>query len=462
VYIIQPLFGPGTSTPDYGATYPFAINASGIVAGVTYSLQQVPSLPGPQYTETGALWHDGRLIYSQPWAQSNSSCLYSVNAATEAAGVRATENSPTQQGDLVREFAVSDLPSAAGVGSIATHINDAGLAVGWSWDNPESFIYDEHSSLIVARIPPVPGKAKSAAMAINASQQVVGTSDDHGFCFESGSLKDLGLAGFVSSINNAGIACGSIGKPEPQNFSPGIWDVNQTSASFVELPVPAGFLGGHADGINLRGDVVGSCWTANEMDESRSAYLYSNGVSIDLNSRVFVAGWHLTYATAINDAGQITGYGTYKGQRVGFVMTPGLLAPPPPRTGHHRVRVPELVATLLGGVAVDGSGWAIIDGHANPVGPYGPWLSLAAAKRDALTALALDELAMYIENASTRTAVRTALIESASLSLKALGGSAEQGRSVDGRQNLAAISGRQIPAIALVNGKLRTPRNIPR
>jgi uncharacterized membrane protein len=431
MYDIQPLYGPGTIIPGEADTYPFGINSQGDVTGVNYAVLG-DSQTGPEYTEMGAIWRDAKLVFTQPWNAENDSCLYSINGSGVAVGVRATDNSPTQLADYVRGVLVYDLGPAVGQGSIATHVNEPGLATGWSWSAVDSFIYDTNINKVVASIPPLPGTSHSYASAINSAGQVVGASDDNGFFFAGGALKDLGPVGFVTKINDASMACGSIGKPYPQAYVPVIWDTTQPSPTPIQLPVPGGFIGGHADGINIHGDVVGSCWPAGSIDTNQSAYIYSGGFSTDLNGLIEVAGWHLDYATAINDAGQITGYGTYLGQQVGFLLTPRQIRWWP-RPRPHSFTVPELVGTLLGGVAVDAGGWLIVAGHHVPVDPWGPFLSMDAAKRDALIALALDEVATYITEAKARETVRRALIQVAQGQIENLAKLAGEGRSFPGQ-----------------------------
>jgi hypothetical protein len=427
MYTIQPLYGTGSIIPGDAATYPFGINAQGDVAGVNYAVLQ-DSQTGAEYTEMGAIWKNAKLVFTQPWNSENNSCLYSINGSNVAVGVRATNNSDTQVADYVKGVIVYDFDPSTGNGSIATHVNENGMASGWSWGKTDSFVYDTNSNKVVSWISPLPGKSRSVATAINLSGQVVGTSDDNGFFFNGGTLKDLGPAGFVPYINDAGMACGSIGKPYPQAYVPATWDTTQSSPSPVEIPVPAGFIGGHADGINIHGVIVGSCWMAGSIDENQSAFVYSSGFSTDLNTLIRTVGWHLEYATAINDSGQIIGYGTYLGQHVGFLLTPWQIPWWPPQRVPY-LTVPALVGTLLGGVAVDGGGWIIVGGHPIPVDPWGAWLSLGAAKRDALIALALDEAAMYITDASAREAVRRTLIQVAREQVENLATTANQGRT---------------------------------
>ena len=52
------------------------------------------------------------------------------------------------------------------------------------------------------------------------------------------------------------------------------------------------------------------------------AFLYSNGTMTDLNALI-PSGWTLEQANAINDAGQIVGYGyNPQGQQDAFLLTP--------------------------------------------------------------------------------------------------------------------------------------------
>ena len=69
-------------------------------------------------------------------------------------------------------------------------------------------------------------------------------------------------------------------------------------------------------GINASGQVVGNFGNV--------AFLYTSGSGlVDLNSLIDpLSGWQLSTALAINDAGQITGWGRIGGERHAFLLTP--------------------------------------------------------------------------------------------------------------------------------------------
>jgi probable HAF family extracellular repeat protein len=76
----------------------------------------------------------------------------------------------------------------------------------------------------------------------------------------------------------------------------------------------------HAYGINDNGQVVGCSSTTNGDD----AFIYSGGKMTDLNNLIPAnPGWTLTQANAINDSGQIVGFGfNPSGQTHAFLLTP--------------------------------------------------------------------------------------------------------------------------------------------
>ena len=76
-----------------------------------------------------------------------------------------------------------------------------------------------------------------------------------------------------------------------------------------------------ASGINDSDEVVGY---GNISNNAPHAFLWAQAAGMrDLNSLIPAnSGWVLINANAINRLGQITGYGTFKGNNHGFLLSP--------------------------------------------------------------------------------------------------------------------------------------------
>jgi probable HAF family extracellular repeat protein len=72
--------------------------------------------------------------------------------------------------------------------------------------------------------------------------------------------------------------------------------------------------------INDSGQVTGFSTLANRAGRP---FIYDNGVMSDLNSLIDpLSGWMLLESDAINNNGQITGFGNFNGQTRGFLLSP--------------------------------------------------------------------------------------------------------------------------------------------
>jgi probable HAF family extracellular repeat protein len=164
----------------------------------------------------------------------------------------------------------------------------------------------------------LPGGSSSSGQGINASGQVTGfsatTSSNHAFLYSAGTgMTDLGTlpggsSSFGAGINAAGQVTGyantTSSKYHAFLYSAGI--------GMVALGTLPGDSGSAGSGINASGQVTGSS-NINASGQAPRAFLYSAATGmIDLNTVLpSGSGWTLYAATAINDAGQITGYGLH-------------------------------------------------------------------------------------------------------------------------------------------------------
>ncbi len=242
------------------------------------------------------------------------------------------------------------LGTLGGTDSGAVGINDAGVIVGWadtSSNSTHAFMYVNGTMVDLGTL----GGSDSVANAINSSGVVTGSSDvvttvnnggnntqqghghgqgsgssnwttetnTHAFLYADGVMTDLGTLGGDNSygidINDSGQVVGysDVSNTEQHAF---LYD----GGTMIDL----GTLGGstsQALGINESGTVVG--WSTDSSGSS-TAFVYLDGTMIDLNTLLSdsITGWDLQYAYAINDSGQIIGFGTYNGQVRAFLLTP--------------------------------------------------------------------------------------------------------------------------------------------
>ena len=64
----------------------------------------------------------------------------------------------------------------------------------------------------------------SGAAAINDAGETAGVASGRCCHWRQGVTTDLGPAKLVEDINQQGMICGSVDRPYPQNFVPGVWD----------------------------------------------------------------------------------------------------------------------------------------------------------------------------------------------------------------------------------------------
>lgn len=266
-----------------------------------------------------------------------------------------------------------------GTFSTADGINDSGQAVGWSTTNgqnvPHGFRWTQAQGM--TDLGTLSGGTYSYAIAITKNGVICGYSDsgssngvgDAVVWTPANKIMDLGslpggpLFNEALTINDhyqiAGAALYQSG-----NFQAFYWT---PSSSLKPLPTFPGATNSAAGGNNLAGVIVGSsnsgtnsngiavAWDTklkihtlgtlpgdassfasyiNDLDEAVGASANSSGTSRaviwtksggikDLNKLIPPnSGWNLIFAIQINNAGQITGYGTINGENHAFLLTP--------------------------------------------------------------------------------------------------------------------------------------------
>jgi uncharacterized membrane protein len=404
-------------------------NSESIAWGLSLEGHVVGCAFGPNGS-FGVRWQGGQIDFSLD-ANSHSD-LHDVNRSGDAVGVIGDNDPTTSRAVLVRAGQVQDLSGLVGKGSSASGINDNGLVCGSSQDG-KAFVCDPDAGKVLHWIETVTGgaigpDANAKALAINGYGNVAGyaapsalysgyvSSPGKGFFYKSqdGTTKFLEGDG-ATDLNGSNIVCGSLTSLTSLDDVPARWDANQAEPKPWTLPLPEGFITGQANGINNHGDVVGRACNKAFFDLTHvSAFIYSHSEdkSVDLNTLISDPDWHLDYASRINDARQIIGYGTYRGQGpMAFLLVPQRVWQFQKKLD---IDLPASFEVIIGNLIVGGSGWIIsLKGDHRPQPKPGPEprMQWHADTREALMGLVLDTLARSIPDRGTQEQVRRELLE---------------------------------------------------
>jgi probable HAF family extracellular repeat protein len=211
------------------------------------------------------------------------------------------------------------------------------------------------------------GGLNTGAYGINDNGQIVGSFDTitnvhvpHAFLYSGGTIQDLGSLG--------GDAAGALGiNNNGQIVGYASLSNNAQHAFLYSVGVmhDLGTLGGDecvAQAINTQGQIVGWSYLPDPNSTVEHAIFCRNGVMVDLNTLIPAnSGWTLEEALAINDLGQIAGYGiNSNGQEHAFLLTPS------PAPSGEPLLPTWGVAGLLLGVATFGMGF--LARRTSPVG----------------------------------------------------------------------------------------------
>lgn len=273
--------------------FPFSaargINRSGQIVG-GWDLNYRPGGGGgPAGLRQTFVWRDGRMTILGNESPPNLDFANAINDSGQVAGT--AEPDEGFHAVLWTESKAQTLPLPAGFTETRAYaLNDAGMVVGSAAkDNGHGLDYHgilwrKGKAIDLGMIPY--GGAYCEAFGINNQGQITGSSNGRAFLWQNGKMQDLGL------------------------LSPG-------------YPYSV------AHGINNHGQIVGE---ANNASPKSHAFLWQKGTLYDLNALIPTeAGWVLENARAINNGGQIVGWGQRGGKKRAFLLT-SLPIPPAPAT----------------------------------------------------------------------------------------------------------------------------------
>ena len=256
---------------------------------------------------------DGSIVALPPLAGDSTAIAFSINSRGLVVG--GSESQTSSSAVLWTNGVPLDL-GTPGTSSDATGINASGEVVGVkvTLGRGEAFLWTEATGMQGLGF--LRGRRNgSDAQAINRFGQVVGSSGDYAFIWsKTTGMKSLGkLPGYddsaASAINDLGQVAGI---SQCTNCSlethATLW--SKAKGSMLDLGVLPGASSSAAHGINNVGQVVGQ--VAYSLNDYRGFVWSPSTGMLDLNTLIPAnSGWFLQYALAINDQGQIVGYGLY-------------------------------------------------------------------------------------------------------------------------------------------------------
>src|SRR5499427_378135 len=221
---------------------------------------------------------------------------------------------------------------SGGASSAAFQINSAGEVSGDSFLSNGKVNATSWTNKLIKNLGALPGSIFTAGLAVNDLGSIVGESvfsygppfKSHAFLWNGSTMKDLGtLSGGTSSMANAINLTGIVVGQSDGSSTGGLWHAVQwgTGGGIKDLGVLKGGTYSVAFGVNDLDVVVGY---GNISTNAPHAMIWTAGSGMkDLNSEIpSGTGWTLINANAINNVGQITGYGSKNGHNHAFVLTP--------------------------------------------------------------------------------------------------------------------------------------------
>jgi probable HAF family extracellular repeat protein len=293
-------------TMGWGYSFAYDINNKGQIVGALRN-----SYGG---ISTAFLWENGVMKDLElSWSSA-----YSINDNGQICGIAIIDG--TRQGFLWDTNEVTGLGTLGGY-SGSNCINNSNQIVGYSESETGSFydrafLWDNGNMQNLGTF-----GTDATAKSINDSGVIVGYSCDsslnnYAFVYENGEMKKLdtpiGKTSGASSINDNGQIAGETSSGSLMQAC--LWQDGKRS----DLELLTGYNISCAYDINNVGNIVGAVGCPGKIH----AALWEDGNVVDLNDLISSSsGWELEFAEAINDSGQIVGFGNINGETHAFLLT---------------------------------------------------------------------------------------------------------------------------------------------
>ena len=333
-YVVTDLGTLGTNTSN--ASFGYGLNDAGTYVGSS-------NVNGSASTSAFS-FSNGVISNLGTLGVGGSSEAFGVNNSGVAVGDSFT------QGTIAHAFAynssgLNDLGTLGGNRSYAEAINSAGIAVGYSEfvagsTLDHAFTYD--TKKLGTATPDTMhdigtlGGNFSYAYGVNDSGVIVGASNPtgsssvHAYTYKqgdpNGGFTDISTLGgvnansFARGVNSSGVTVGysdtlNSGQTQAFVYTPGgsIQAIGTLGAKTISS---------RAYAINNIGDIVGNTSAPNGPTTLNTAFLYTGGNMVTLNSLAPTSNWNFQFAYGINNNGTIIGYGLNpKGATHAFALT---------------------------------------------------------------------------------------------------------------------------------------------
>jgi probable HAF family extracellular repeat protein len=318
--------GPASAAPPYTITDLGTLR--GGAASVAYTISNNGQIAG--YCDFhAAFWDSSRKPHDLGLLSgTQESRAYGINDNGLVVGSSYTNNQVSRAFLWQADSGMQDLGSFGGSSTRARSINNSGQVVGGSCvsGNTASYAFLWQSDSGMQNLGTLGGTASNACSISNTGLVVgaattSGNGATHAFLWQNGSgMRDLGTLGgtfsYALAVNNKGQVAGQ-SYNSISYLRAFLW---QQDTGMQDL----GTLGGSwssALGVNDSGQVVGDAGVSSGPGH---AFLWQSSSGMqDLNNLIpWYSDWQLVEAFAINNSGQIVGWGSHGGQTRAFLLTP--------------------------------------------------------------------------------------------------------------------------------------------